>query len=139
MSDAAGRRSLSGRPARRWTPSRQIPATATQRVIAATGLAAMATALALLSLLVILVPQRLAQRPAREGVIVLHLDRQGHLRLWNQPISAAALRPVLERAARDPRRPRLRLQPDPGVPWGQVQDLANAFDHLSLPLELQLP
>lgn len=139
MSGATGRRSPFGRPRRRWAPSRELPATTHHQASEATALSALATAFVLVALLIILVPQRLAQRPARQGVIVLHLDPQGRLRLWNQPISAAALMPVLQRAARDPRRPRLRLLPDPRVPWGQVQALANAFDHLSLPLELQLP
>jgi len=103
------------------------------------SLGAMAVALALAALLLDLVPQRLAQRPARQGVIVLHLAADGRLRLWNQPLSPAQLLPLLNRAARDPRRPRLRLKPDAGVPWGRVQALAAQLESLSLPLELQLP
>lgn len=122
-----------------WRSGSRSPAVPPLRSGDAAALAALSTALCLATLLVLLVPQRLAQRPARQGVIVLHLDPQGRLRLWNQPISAAALMPLLNRAARDPRRPRLRLQPDPRVPWGQVQALAAQLDGLSLPLELQLP
>lgn len=105
----------------------------------AVGVAGLGVALALAGLLLVLVPQRLAQRPAGEGVIVLRVDPLGRLRLWNQPIAGTALMPLLQRAARDPRRPRLRLRPDPGVPWGRVQALAAELETLPLPLELQLP
>jgi hypothetical protein len=105
----------------------------------AVALSGLGVGLALATLLLVLVPQRLAQRPARQGVIVLHLDPLGRLRLWNQPINAAALMPLLQRAARDPSRPRLRLQPAAGVPWGRVQALASELERLPLPLELQLP
>ena len=109
------------------------------RHLEATALSAMAVGLALATLLLVLVPQRLAQRPARQGVIVLHLDPEGRLRLWNQPIAPGALRPLLQRAARDPRPPRLRLRPAAGVPWGRVQALVSELETLPLPLELQLP
>ena len=105
----------------------------------AVALSGLAVGLALATLLLVLVPQRLAQRPARQGVIVLHVDPQERLRIWNQPIAAATLMPLLQRAARDPRRPRLRLQPAAGVPWGRVQALASELERLPLPLELQLP
>jgi hypothetical protein len=110
-----------------------------ERWLEAIALAGLGVGLALATLLLVVVPQRLAQRPAREGVIVLHLDPLGRLRLWNQPITAAALMPLLQRAASDPRRPRLRLQPAAGVPWGRVQALATELERLPLPLELQLP
>lgn len=102
-------------------------------------MAGLSVGLAVSGLLLVLLPQRLAQRPAARGVIVLQLDPLGRLRLWNQPIDAASLMPLLQRAARDPRRPRLRLQPEPGVPWGRVQALAVQLETLPLPLELQLP
>jgi len=110
-----------------------------ERCLEGTALGAMGVGLALVALLLVLIPQRVAQRPAGQGVIVLHLDRFGGMRLWNQPIATAALVPLLQRAAREPRRPRLRLQPDDGVPWGQVQALAAELETLPLPLELQLP
>jgi len=105
----------------------------------AMALAGTGVALAAATLLLVLLPQRLAQRPAARGVIVLHLDPLGRLRLWNQPVDRAALQAVLQKAGRDPGRPRLRLQPQPGVPWGQVQAVAAELETLPLPLELQLP
>lgn len=110
-----------------------------QHWLEAVALGGLGVGLVLATLLLMLVPQRLAQRPARQGVIVLHLDPLGRLRLWNQPIAATALMPLLERAARDPSRPRLRLLPASGVPWGRVQALASELERLPLPLELQLP
>ena len=103
------------------------------------ALCGLAVALAAGSLLLLLVPQRLAQRPLRQGIVVVRVDPAGRLRLWNQPITAAELRPLLQRAARQPRRPRLRLQPDPRVSWGQAQALVAELEQLPLPLELQLP
>ena len=124
-------RSATG-PAGGWDPAGYGPCSA-----AALGL--LAVALSLSGLLLVLVPQRLAQRPARQGVIVLHLDRSGGLRLWNQPLPATALMPLLQRAARTTNPPVLRLRPDREVPWRTVQVLAGELERLPLSLELQLP
>ncbi len=127
------------RAIRQRDPARLAGERRWERGLEATALAGMAVGLALAALLLVLIPQRLAQRPARQGVIVLHVDPRGRLRLWNQPIAPATLMPLLQRAARDPRRPRLRLRPDAGVPWGRVQALAAELERLPLALELQLP
>ncbi len=105
----------------------------------AAALGAMATALALLSLALVLVPQRLAQRPASQGIVSLHLGADGRLRLWNQPLPSAQLAAVLQGLKDGPGRPTLRLIPDPAVPWGAVQQLMERLGRSDLPLELQLP
>ena len=106
-------------------------------------LASLATALLGLSvggfaLGLLLLPQRLLQRPLAEGVIALHIEPQGRLRVWNQPISPAALKALLAAAARKPGT-KLRLVPSPQTPWGEVSRLATHFERGDLPLELQLP
>jgi biopolymer transport protein ExbD len=93
-------------------------------------------------LALVVIPQRLAQRAAAEGVIALHLDAQGQLRVWNQPIRPQDLAPLLTRAkvpAPLPSSPVLRLIPDAGVPWGVVQQLVTRLENSGLELELQLP
>ncbi len=87
----------------------------------------------------LLLPQRLLQRPMAEGVIAVHLESGGRLRLWHQPISAAALSRFLTAAARRQPPPRLRLVPDPQLPWGEVRRAMALLDRGALPLELQLP
>ena len=86
----------------------------------------------------LLLPQRLLQRPLAEGVIALHIEPQGRLRVWNQPISLAALKTLLAAAARKPGA-KLRLVPSPQTPWGEVSRLVTLFERGDLPLELQLP
>jgi biopolymer transport protein ExbD len=84
----------------------------------------------------------LAQRTALEGVIALHLDAQGQLRVWNQPIRPQDLGPLLRRAQATgtlATAPVLRLIPDAGVPWGVVQQLVSRLENNGLDLELQLP
>lgn len=105
----------------------------------ALALGAVAIGLALLTLALILVPQRLAQRPAREGIVSLHLAADGQLRLWNQPIPNAELIGVLQRLEAGKARPTVRLVPDRDVPWGAVQQLIERLGRTDLPLELQLP
>ncbi len=105
----------------------------------AAALGAMATALALLTLALILVPQRLAQRPASQGIVSLHLGADGRLRLWNQSVPSAQLAVVLKGLKDGPGQPTLRLIPDPDVPWGAVQQLMERLGRSDLPLELQLP
>jgi len=105
----------------------------------ATSLGLLTVILAFSGLLLVLIPQRIAQRPGQAGVIVVHLERSGGLRLWNQPISEASLFPLLWRGVRDRRPLQLRLITDAGVPWGRVQDIAARARALPVPLELQLP
>jgi biopolymer transport protein ExbD len=106
----------------------------------AIGLGLMGVALAWLTVALVVVPQRIAQRPAGEGVLTVRLDRLGVLRVWNQPIRPEHLQALLRRAAaRGPAAPRLRLVPDASVPWGTVQQLAADLESSGLPLELQLP
>jgi hypothetical protein len=66
--------------------------------------------------------QIVAQRPAAEGVLVIHLGRAGELRLWNQP---------------------LRPQDLPVVPWGMVHALLSRLGPTTpqdpWTLQLQLP
>ena len=107
--------------------------------VAALAWAAVAVALCGLTLGLLLLPQRLRQRPMSEGVIAVHLETGGRLRLWNQPVSSAALSTVLAAAARRRPLPRLRLVPDPQVPWGEVRRALVFLDRGALPLELQLP
>lgn len=107
------------------------------------GLGAMATALAAAGLVLVLLPQRLAQRPAAQGVLALAVDAQGGLRVWNQPIRPQDLPSLLEQARRRQGgrqgAVRLRLVPDRDVPWGTVQGLIGRLEGSGLPLELQLP
>jgi hypothetical protein len=106
----------------------------------AMGLVSIALCATCLALVVI--PQRLAQRVAREGVIALHLDARGQLRVWNQPIRPQDLGPLLTRSKAPeqlPTAPVLRLIPDAGVPWGVVQQLISRLENIGLDLELQLP
>ncbi|MCP9857516.1 MULTISPECIES: biopolymer transporter ExbD [unclassified Cyanobium] len=105
----------------------------------ALALGTVATGLALLTLALILVPQRLAQRPAREGIVSLHLAADGQLRLWNQPIPSGELMGVLQKLEAGQARPTVRLVPDRDVPWGAVQQLMGRLGRTDLPLELQLP
>ena len=105
----------------------------------AVALGAMATGLALLALALLLVPQRLAQRPASQGIVSLHLNTDGRLRLWNQPVPPGELDAVLRGLEAGRGRPTVRLIPEPSVPWGSVQALMERLNRTELPLELQLP
>jgi len=117
------------------------------------GLSLVATALCALAAALVVLPQRLAQRPGSEGVLAVHLDSHGTLRLWNRPVPAGELLELLRAradashqgsaAAGDggnlPAGAVLRLIPDPGVPWGVVRQVAAGLEATGLPLELQLP
>lgn len=105
----------------------------------AAGLGLWAVALALAGLACLLVPQRLAQRPASRGVMTIHVNRVGALRVWNQPIAAASLQDLLQRAERRSPGVRIRLVPEADVPWGQVQALVERLEAPQRNLELQLP
>ena len=111
--------------------------TVSQQAAMALGISAMATALCGLGLGLLLLPQRLLQRPLQQGVVSLHLEPSGSLRLYNQPLRAAEGAWVL--AAPRRRGARLRLIPDPATPWASVQRQALQLDRAALPLELQLP
>ncbi len=92
-----------------------------------------------LALALLLLPQQLVLRPMQQGVLQLHVQADGSLRLWNQPVSERQLEALLRRASARPGWQRLRLVPDPGAPWGQVLRLIDQLDDRGLPLELQLP
>jgi biopolymer transport protein ExbD len=110
----------------------------------ALGLALVATALAVFTVTLVVIPQLIAQRPSSEGVLTLRVDSGGGLRAWNQPIRPDEL-PALLDAARARRRGtegegmRLRLVADARVPWGTVKGLVARLEATGLPLELQLP
>ncbi|MEB3265398.1 MAG: hypothetical protein VKN13_02160 [Cyanobacteriota bacterium] len=108
------------------------------------GLAVLAPALASLALALvaaalIVVPQRLAQRPALEGVLSVRLAADGRVAVGNRQLPASMLPALVAAAARQPLPPRLRLVPDATVPWGQVQVLLRRFEGSELELEVQLP
>ncbi|MFN9546055.1 MAG: hypothetical protein ACK6AD_03145 [Cyanobacteriota bacterium] len=97
-------------------------------------------------LLVLSCAQIVAQRPASRGVLVVHLGKEGGLRLWHQPIRPQEIPVLLERA-----RTRsgtssplvVRLIPEPEVPWGAVNVMLNRLRppmlRPSWTLQLQLP
>jgi hypothetical protein len=101
--------------------------------------ATLATALCGFALGLLLLPQRLLQQPLHQGVLTLHVGADQDLWLWHQPISRQELEPFLRAAAQ--RRPgsRLRVIPDPQLPWGALQNLLQDLQQGPLPLELQLP
>ena len=103
------------------------------------GYGLLGTALAGFGLALLLLPQRLAQRPMAQGLLTLHVGPGGVLRLWNQPVSRPELVALLRQARQ--RRPdlHLRLLPDPATPWGEVLGLLHQLDDGGLSLELQLP
>ncbi len=103
------------------------------------ALGLMGAALVVASLALTLIPQRLAQRPASAGVILLRLDSRGQLRLWNHAVAPQELNALLQRLAAGRSDLRLRLMSDPQVPWGTVQQLLARLNTSPLPLELQLP
>ncbi|MFM7269910.1 MAG: hypothetical protein ACKOZT_15235 [Cyanobium sp.] len=119
------------------------------------GLSLVAAALCALATALVVLPQRLAQSPGSDGVLAVHLDSRGTLRLWNRPIPAGELLELLHaRAGHNTQSSApgsdgggrnltegavLRLIPDPGVPWGVVRQVAAGLEGTGLPLELQLP
>ncbi|MEI6030807.1 MAG: hypothetical protein WCQ20_06520 [Synechococcaceae cyanobacterium ELA739] len=126
-----------GRPA--GGARRLEPPWVLSRPIEAGAMGLMACALAMASLGLTLIPQRIVQRPARDGVILLRLDAGGQLRLWNHPMAPLELAAVLKGLAAQRPDLRLRLVSDPQVPWGTVQQLMASLETSPLPLELQLP
>lgn len=104
------------------------------------ALGLMAIGLSLLMAALITVPQRLAQRSGGRGVLALHLESDGSLRLWNRPVREEELRQLLaSREQLQSRGLRLRLIPDPALPWGVVQERVASLETSGLNLELQLP
>jgi hypothetical protein len=122
--------------AQRFAPATEIraalPLAAGLQALLAAGLCGFALALLLL-------PQRILQRPLSQGVISLHLAADGQLRLWHQPVRRPELTAFLKATAQ--RRPgsRLRVIPDPQVNWGRLRRLLRELEAGPRPLELQLP
>ena len=111
---------------------------------AALGLLSM-TAVAT-ALMAVICSQIVAQRPASQGVISLHLGTGGELRLWNQPIRHQELPALLERAqlrSHGSSALVVRLIPEAQVPWGVVQSMLSRLQphppQTNWTLQLQLP
>jgi biopolymer transport protein ExbD len=98
-----------------------------------------AVGLALVGVVCLLVPQRIAQRPAARGVMTIQMNRAGALRVWNQPIATSSLPGLLQRAEQRSPGVRIRLVPDADVPWGMVQAVVERLEAPKRNLELQLP
>jgi hypothetical protein len=114
----------------------------------ACSLGLVSTTACAVTFLALLSAQIVARRPASEGVLVIHLNRRGELRLWNTPIRPEELPEALDRARERVRsslsKPLVvRLVPEPAVPWGGVQALLQRLRPPAAPpswtLELQLP
>lgn len=104
------------------------------------ALGLMAWGLCLLMAALITVPQLLAQRSGAHGVLALYLQADGRLRLWNRPVHEKELRQLLASGGEQLARGwRLRLIPDPALPWGVVQERVASLEKSGLVLELQLP
>lgn len=105
----------------------------------ALGLALVSTSLAaLVGALPLLLAER-ARRPALEGVLALRLEATGALRAGRRTLSPQELGELLRLAAAQPLPPRLRLVPEPAVPWGTAQALVARLAASGLDVELQLP
>lgn len=130
-------------PSRRSPPAlppQALPAAIDAGLPLAAGLQALlAAALCGFALALLLLPQRLLQRPLSQGVVSLHVSSTGQLRLWHQPIRQEELNAFLQATAE--RRPgsRLRVIPDPDVNWGRLRKLLLQLQRSPLPLDLQLP
>ena len=97
------------------------------------------TAVGLFSLALLLLPQQLAQAPAHRGLVVLHLEADGSLRLWNRPVSPQQLPGLLREAGRLNAGVHVRLIPSPTTPWGLVQRFLPLLEVSAIPFEIQLP
>lgn len=102
-------------------------------------LALLGAALGLFGLALLLLPQQLAQAPAHRGVVVLHLEADGRLRLWNRPVQPRQLPALLQEARRINAQARVRLIPSPTTSWGLVQQFLPLLDASALPFDVQLP
>jgi hypothetical protein len=114
--------------------------------LTALGLGLLSTAACGMALMAIVCVQIVARRPAADGVLVVHLNQRGELRLWDQPIRAQDLPFALERARSrsTPGKPLIvRLKPEPTVPWGMVTTMLGRLQppvrRPSWTLQLQLP
>lgn len=105
----------------------------------ALGIALVSTSLAALAGALPLLLIERARRPALEGVLALQLEAGGALRAGRRTISPQELGELLRLAAARPQPPRLRLVPDPAVPWGSAQALLGRLAASGLDVELQLP
>ena len=102
-------------------------------------LALLGVALGLFTLTLLLLPQQLAQAPAHRGLVVLHLEADGRLRLWNRSVNPSQLPNLLQEARRINAQARVRLIPSPTTSWGLVQQFLPLLDASALPFEVQLP
>ncbi len=110
------------------------------------GLGLLSTVASGVALLLILMGQIVAQRPAFQGVVVLYLSKRGEVRLWNQPIHPGDLPAVLDHARSQSHPASLlavRLVPEREVPWGVVNRMLDRLRPVSPQdrwiLQLQLP
>ncbi|MFN9058055.1 MAG: hypothetical protein ACK5W5_13900 [Cyanobacteriota bacterium] len=110
------------------------------------ALALLSTTLTLVALWMILCVQKVAQQPAAAGIMTVRLDRQGGLRLWNQPIRSQELDGLCADAEARTRGSApliVRLIPDPQVPWGVIHRMLSRLQpsepQRSWILQLQLP
>lgn len=110
------------------------------------ALALLSTGLTALAVWSMLWSQRVAQKPASEGVMTFHLGRRGELRLWNQPIRPQDLPGLLDRAQSRTAVSQtmvVRLIPDPQVPWGVTRQVLSRLQPTPPErhwiLQLQLP
>ncbi len=116
-------------------------------VLTAIGLGVLSTMACGVGLMALLLGQIVAQRPAVQGVMVVHLSPRGDLRLWNQPIQPQDLPLVLDRLrlrrAVDHPATVVRLVPEGDVPWGVVHQVLNRLRPTAArdpwTLQLQLP
>jgi hypothetical protein len=98
------------------------------------------------ALMAVVLPQKLAQKTATEGVMTVYLSRTGELRLWNQPVSPNHLLPLLERGVARSQpggQAIVRLIPEAEVPWGVIQTMVRHLQPSSSGsswiLQLQVP
>jgi hypothetical protein len=87
------------------------------------ALALASTTFLALSLWTLSLVQVLWQRPARQGVMTIHIQRDGHLRVWNQPIPPQEVARLVRRAEERWAGAQplvVRLIPDPDVAWGAI-------------------
>lgn len=105
----------------------------------ALGCSVVSLCIALVATALLLLPQWQQQQAASDGVIVIHLEADGGLRLWNQPIEPLMLPALIARLNRLDPGTRIRLSLAPQVSWGLVQDLIPFFNSSSLDVDLQLP
>jgi hypothetical protein len=103
------------------------------------GHGVLAAGMAGFSLALLLLAQRMVQRPLHQAVVSLHVDAGLALRLWHQPIQRRELAPFLRATASRHPGSRLRVIPDPQVNWGKLRRLLQDLQQGPLPVDLQLP